>query len=154
MPRGTDPTRKFAAAGFITALVGLADAAYLTSKHLAGTAVPCNLVSGCETVLNSTWAEFYGLPTALYGAIAYFAAFALAFLVFSGNKSLWKAFGLLSSVMFVFSVYLIYLQAWVIKAFCQYCLVSAGTSTILFLIFLLSLCFAGNKQSSDTTPEN
>jgi len=132
------PGRKLSAGASITALVGLVDAGYLTSKHFAGTAVPCNLVSGCETVLNSQWAEVFGLPTALYGAIAYFAAFAMAFLVYSGKIRLWAVFGLLSALMFLFSVFLIYLQAVVIGAFCQYCLVSAVTSTLLFLIYVIS----------------
>jgi len=135
------PRRAFTAAAFIIALIGLADAAYLTSKHLSGAAVPCNLVSGCETVLTSQWAEILGLPTALYGALAYFIAFALAFLAFSGRHRLWNLFGMISAVMFLFSIFLVYLQAAVIGAFCQYCLVSAATSTMLFLIFLASRFF-------------
>lgn len=141
----TAPGRIFSAAAFVIALVGLADAGYLTSKHFAGENVPCNLVTGCETVLQSQWAEMFGLPTALYGALAYFAAFALAFLVFSGNTRLWNLFGILSAVMFVFSLFFVYLQAAVIGAFCQYCLVSALTSTLLFAVYLISR-FASKRQ--------
>lgn len=134
----TGPGRYLAAGAFITALAGLADAAYLTAKHFSGSAVPCNLVSGCESVLSSEWAEILGLPTALYGVLAYFAVFSTAFLVFSGRRFLWPLYGLLSAVMFLFSIWLIYLQAVVIGAFCQFCLVSAITSTILFVIYLVS----------------
>ncbi len=144
------PGRYVAAGAFVTALVGLADAAYLTSKHLSGAAVPCSLVSGCEVVLTSAWAEIFGIPTALFGAIAYFAAFSISFLVFYGRKNLWPLFGLLSAAMFLFSLWLIYLQAWVIGAFCQYCLVSALTSTVLFSIFLASV-FLRKRDDSMTS---
>ena len=139
LPSNEKTGRFLSGAAFLTALVGLADAGYLTSKHYSGGVVPCNLVSGCETVLNSAWAEFYGIPTALFGVIAYFFAFSLAFLVFSGRSRLWGLFGVVVTGMFLFSLWLLYLQAVVIGAFCQYCLVSAVTSSILFLIFCTSL---------------
>lgn len=134
----TAPPRVISAAGFIIALVGLVDAGYLTAKHYSGTAVPCSLVSGCETVLTSEWSEIFGIPTALYGAVAYFAAFSIAFLVFNGNSKLWNLFGALSSIMFIASLGFIYIQAFVIQAFCQYCLVSAATSTLLFVVYIVS----------------
>ncbi len=130
--------RYFPAAAMLFSLIGLIDSAYLTSKHFSGAAVPCNLITGCETVLTSTYAEFYGIPTALFGALAYFAAFSLALLVWFGNEKLWKLYGALAALMFLFSIWLIYLQAFVIGAFCQYCLISAVTSTFLFLVFLAS----------------
>lgn len=125
-------------AAVITALAGLADSAYLTSNHFAGTAVPCNLVTGCETVLNSSYSEFFGIPTALFGAVAYFTVFSLALLAFFGHEKLWRVFGAVTVVMFFASVWLVYLQAFVIQAFCQYCLFSAVTSTLLFAIFSVS----------------
>lgn len=143
--RNAAPGRLLSGAAFVTALVGLADSGYLTSKHIAGTSVPCSLVTGCESVLNSEWSEIFGLPTALYGAIAYFVTFAVAFLVFSGNTKLWNMFGLVSLTMFLFSVFFVYLQAFVIEAFCQYCLLSAITSTALFCIYLATLFVADKK---------
>lgn len=126
-------------AAIVTSLAGLADSSYLTSKHFAGSSVPCNLFSGCETVLSSSYSEFFGIPTALFGAVAYFTAFSLALLTYFGRERLWSLFGMLASLMFVFSVWFVYLQAFVIKAFCQYCLVSAATSVLLFLIFAVSI---------------
>ena len=76
------PTRgrwiPFAAA--IVALLGLLDAGYLTIQHYTEAPVPCNIVAGCETVLTSAYAQFGGIPTAAYGTLAYFIAFALAIL--------------------------------------------------------------------------
>ncbi|HUF03286.1 MAG TPA: vitamin K epoxide reductase family protein [Aridibacter sp.] len=131
----------FPVAACVASLAGLADSAYLTAKHYSGNEVPCSLITGCEKVLTSSYAEIFGVPTALYGALAYFAAFSLALLVFYGNQRLWNIFGALVSVMAVFTLWLIYLQAFVIEAFCQFCLLSALTTLTLLAIFIASRFF-------------
>lgn len=122
----------------VVTLIGLADSAYLTAKHYTDKNVPCNIFSGCEQVLNSQYAEIFGIPTAAFGTIAYFLAFSLAILTFYGNSKMWNIFGGLVSLMAVFTMWLIYLQAFVIGAFCQFCLISAATTITLFIIFLIS----------------
>ena len=122
----------------VVSLIGLADSAYLTAKHYTGKDVPCNIITGCEQVLNSQYAEIFGVPTAAFGATAYFLAFSLAILTFYGNVKLWNLFGGLVSIMAIFTLWLVYLQAFVIGAFCQFCLISAATSITLFLIYILS----------------
>ncbi|MCB1025009.1 MAG: vitamin K epoxide reductase family protein [Acidobacteria bacterium] len=125
----------------VVALVGLADSAYLTAKHLNGTKVPCSVVSGCETVLTSAYAEFYGIPTAAFGVFAYLAAFSLALLTVFGNRSMWNVFGAFSGLMMLFTLWLLYLQAFVIGAFCQFCLISAATTITLFTIYAVNFIF-------------
>lgn len=124
--------------GAVFAVIGLADAVYLTVHHFTAEPVPCSLVEGCETVLTSSYAEMAGIPIAAFGAIAYFAAFSLAVLAAYGNRPLWNLFGGLAFLMAAASAWLIYLQAFVIGAFCQFCLISAGTSISLFIIYLAS----------------
>lgn len=133
---------KFAIFAAVISLIGLADSAYLTAKHFTDKNVPCNLISGCETVLKSEYAEIYGIPTAAFGAIAYFLAFSLAILTFYGNDKMWSLFGILVVVMTLFTAWLFYLQAFVIGAFCQFCLISTATTTILFVTYLASKYFA------------
>lgn len=129
---------KFAVVAVFFALLGLADAAYLTSKHLMDTQVSCNITTGCERVLTSSYAEIFGIPTAALGLIAYFAAFSSAILTYFNYRKTWFIFGALSGLMAFFSLWLVYLQAFVIGAFCQFCLLSAATSLMLFFIFLVS----------------
>ncbi len=122
----------------VVALVGLADAIYLTVKHFTGEKVPCSLVEGCEQVLTSSYAEIAGIPLAIFGATAYFIVFSLAILAAFGNRLTWTLFGVQVSIMAIFSVWLVYLQGFVIQAFCQFCLISAATTFSLFIIYLIS----------------
>ena len=129
---------KLPLAASLVALGGLIDSAYLTIKHLTDEPVPCSLISGCETVLNSDYAEYNGIPLAALGAVAYFIAFSLALLTAFGNRSLWPVFGVQVVLMSAFTVWLLYLQAYVIGAFCQFCLISAATTFGMLIIFLIS----------------
>ncbi len=127
----------------LVALVGLADSIYLTINHFTGEKVPCSITGGCEAVLTSSYAEVAGVPLALFGAAAYFTAFSLAVLAAFGNRRMWLVFGVAATLMAGFSVYLIYVQKFVIGEFCQFCLLSAATSVTLFLIALFSRFWRG-----------
>ena len=120
------------------ALIGLADSIYLTIHHYTGEKVPCSIVAGCEQVLTSSYAEIAGFPLAAFGALAYFVAFALAILTAFGNRLTWTLFSVQVVLMTVFTAWLFYLQASVIGAFCQFCLLSAATTLTLFFIVLIS----------------
>lgn len=122
----------------LVALVGLCDAIYLTIHHYTGEKVPCSVTGGCEAVLSSSYAEIGGIPLAVFGAAAYFIAFSLAILAAFGNRLMWKLFGFQVTIMAVFSVYLLYVQKYEIKEFCQYCLLSAAVCVTLFAIALFS----------------
>ena len=137
-PRDADAVAKLPLLAAVVALAGVADSIYLTIKHFTGEAVPCSIVEGCEQVLTSEYAEIAGFPLAAFGAIAYFVLFALAILAAFGNRLMWTLFVVQVALMTVFTVWLLYLQAYVIGAFCQFCLLSAATTLTLFLIALIS----------------
>jgi uncharacterized membrane protein len=122
----------------IVALAGLADSVYLTVHHLTAEPVPCTIVAGCETVLTSSYAQLGGVPLAAFGAAAYFVAFALALLTAFGNRLTWMLFGIQVVIMALFTAWLIYLQAYVIGAFCQFCLISAATTFTMLGLFIAS----------------
>ena len=123
----------------IVALIGIADAVYLTVHHYTAEAVPCSLTGGCEQVLTSEDAEIAGVPLAAFGAAAYFIAFSLALLSIYGNRTAWTIFGVQVVLMAIFTGWLIYVQAALIGAFCQFCLLSAATTFTLAILFLISL---------------
>lgn len=144
-------------AAFI-ALLGVADAVYLTVHHYTAEPVPCSLISGCEQVLTSQYATLGGILTAVageaaagisasglgavplagLGGLAYFVAFALALLTAFGDRRMWSLFGIQVILMSIFTAWLIYLQGYVIGAFCQFCLISALTTYTLLVIYVIS----------------
>jgi len=135
-------TAKLPIAGALVALAGLADATYLTIHHLTAEPVPCSIIAGCETVLTSPYAEVAGVPLAAFGAIAYFVAFSLALLAAFGNRMMWTLFGIQVVLMSLFTAWLLYLQGYVIGAFCQFCLISAATTFTMLAIFIASRIFS------------
>lgn len=121
-------------AAAVVSLIGLADSIYLTIEHISGRTVRCTIVQGCSTVLSSAYASYRGVPLALVGAVAYFTVFSLATLAAFEYKFAEKLLVPLLAVMLLVSVWLIYLQAFVIEAFCQFCLLSALVTVVLTVI--------------------
>ncbi len=89
----------------------------------------CTIISGCSEVLSSSYAVVAGVPLAAIGAAAYFSVFSLATLAAFGYRIAGTLLTPLVVAMFLVSLWLIYLQAFVIRAFCQYCLLSAAITT-------------------------
>jgi uncharacterized membrane protein len=120
----------------VVSLVGLADAIYLTVEHVTGQSVRCTIVAGCSEVLSSQYAVVAGMPLAAIGAAAYFTVFSLATLGAFGYRIAGRLMQSLGLLMFMISAWLFYLQAFVIHAFCQFCLLSAAVTTALTIIVL------------------
>src|ERR1700745_3173663 len=100
-------------------LLGLADALYLTIEHVTEQTVRCTILSGCSEVLSSQYAVVAGFPLAAVGAAAYFTVFSLAILALFGYRIAGTILTPLVVAMFFVSVWLFYLQAFVIRQFCQ-----------------------------------
>ena len=122
----------------LLSLVGLADALYLTIQHVTGQSVRCTVTSGCSEVLSSSYAVVGGFPLASLGALAYFSVFSLAILALFGYRIAGKLLLPLVGGMFLVSIYLFYVQAFVIRHFCQYCLLSAAVTTGLMVFAFLA----------------
>ncbi len=122
----------------IVSFLGFLDATYLTVIHYAGLNIGCIITTGCDTVTTSAYSEVFGIPLALFGAIFYLVVF-LSSLMYVDKRTPAILFFLpiLGLGGFLTSLYLIYLQLFVIKALCFYCLLSAGTSTILFILGII-----------------
>ena len=124
----------------VLSLFGFLDAALLTVKHYLGTPLSCPLFGNCEKVLSSPYAAIWGVPVALGGVIYYLVIFILTvsyidtkrigILNFTARLT-WV--GLLASLGFM------YVQIFVIRSLCFWCLLSAVTSTLLFIFGLLQL---------------
>ena len=122
----------------LLSLIGLADAIYLTVQDLTGQSLRCTIVSGCSEVLSSKYAHIGPIPLAVLGAFAYFTVFSLSILAAFGYQFARPLLAALVGVMFLMTLWLLYLQALVIHHFCQYCLLSAAVTTALTAILLNS----------------
>ena len=122
----------------IVSFLGFLDASYLTIEHYRNVVPPCTLTSGCETVLTSSYAVMLGVPTSLWGALFYVIVFLLT-LSYRNAPNRKRTLLLLEIVTigFLASLMFLYLQIYVLKSLCIYCLGSLGTSTLLFVAGLL-----------------
>lgn len=148
-PTPKSAARLYAIAALVS-LVGIADALYLTIEHLTGQSVRCTITTGCDEVLSSSYASVRGLPLAAFGALAYFTVFSLATLAAFGYRRVRSAFALLVAFMLLMTLWLLYLQAFVIGRYCQYCLLSAAVTLSLAAIAIIA---RRQEQSGRTRAE-
>jgi uncharacterized membrane protein len=125
------PTILYTIAALIC-LVGLAEATYLTVMNLTGETAVCGGSASCFEVLGSKYAKIAGIPVAGLGAVAYFSAFTFATFAAFGYRRARTLFALTISAMFLATLWLLFVQAFLLHAFCRYCLFSAA------MIFLLA----------------
>lgn len=137
-------------------LIGLADSIYLTVQHLTGQSVRCAIVTGCSAVLASRYSSVAGIPTAAFGVVAYFLAFSLATLAYYGSTLAVWVLRPVVATMLATTLWLLYLQSFVIRAFCTWCLLSAAITILLTLLTLLEVSAArrsfSSTQAGDRSP--
>ncbi len=120
-----------------TTIGGIAIATYLTILHYAGADPVCvGGTGGCHTVQNSEYAELAGIPVSVIGLAGY-VALALSLLI-PGEPG--RALGMgLALAGAGFSLYLTYLEIWVIEAICQWCVASAILMVALAILMTVRL---------------
>lgn len=118
----------------IFAFLGFLDATYLTIVHYKNLIPPCSIAHGCETVLTSQYAMVGPVPIALIGAVFYLSVVVLLFLSLQTKKRMVINIILaLCLACVVVAAVLVYLQAFVLHAFCQYCLASEVIDVLLLI---------------------
>ncbi len=121
----------YALAG-LAAFVGLSEATYLVVLYLTGDMAVCGGAAGCSEVLTSRYAKIGPVPVAAFGVGAYFLAFACATFAAFGHALARKLFILVVGLMFLATLWFLYVQMFLLHAFCRYCLFSAA------LVFFLA----------------
>lgn len=121
----------------VLALGGVFVSAYLTLYKLGYIGQLSCSIGSCETVQMSKWAKFLGLPVAAWGVAYYVVLLATAIVGtlarFTESRRLSGVVLVLSILGFVFTVYLTSLEAFVIHAYCIYCLSSAAIVTLILI---------------------
>lgn len=121
----------------IVSALGLILSAYLTYYFYAGqSTLFCTAGSGCDVVGSSAYASILGIPVSLLGVIGYMAIIGVSLISLSTRlKWLWLYFISLSALSF--SAYLTFIEIFVIKALCPYCVVSALFAVAIFATLLV-----------------
>lgn len=127
----------------VASIIGFIDSLYLTIIKFTHSPIYCIPGLGsCETVQNSQWSEIWGIPIALLGAIVYLILiFCFVFekkIRILTHYSIFVVFGL-SLFGFLYSLYLTYLEIFVIHTICQWCILSAICMTVVFITTLIRL---------------
>ena len=108
--------------------VGIALTGYLSWVALSGGAVRgCPAGGGCDLVLTSRWATLLGVPTSLWGLLAYTALAAISF-VKRADKH-WSYAWTVAFFGVCYSVYLTVVSLTMLGSACPYCLTSLGLMT-------------------------
>jgi uncharacterized membrane protein len=143
----------------VVALVGFADATYLSVEHFMGVIPPCSITGGCEKVLTGPYAVVLGIPVALAGSI-YYLLIAIGSLLFLESKHISKLEKHNSEILrlslfltipgFLASLWFTMAQIFIIHSYCAYCLGSAIITTVLFILTLVVFRkFGGIKENTN-----
>ena len=144
----------------ILSTIGLVDTGSITLKNWGlFNSLSCpGIKNGCETVLNSPWGTLfensqYNIPLSLAGVITYGSI--LGFSIFLSlnlvspkeklNKIIWWAIFLISCASSVFSILLLNIMFFKIKAYCFFCILSAILSISIFIISMIGAKFESRE---------
>jgi uncharacterized membrane protein len=124
----------------VLALVGVLISTYMTAYKLGALGdIVCG-TGGCQTVQNSPWSSFMGMPVPMIGLAGYGALMLTAIAglqpAFAHRRIVPLALAGGASIGLAFSAYLTYLEAFVIHAWCRWCV---GSAVLAVLIFLFAL---------------
>lgn len=143
----------------IVSILGIFDAGFITYEKMLGVVPPCQPGFACAKVLESPWAYIGPIPLSVYGLVYYFVVLIIGSLYFmqydlklitkkilpeSQNKyaKQLKKYNTqqwmmgLTTFGFFFSLYLLSIMAFIIQGWCLYCLISAFTCIVLFILNL------------------
>ena len=158
----------------VLSLIGFIDATYVTVKFYLRSPLNCLVFKNCSQVINSSYSQIFSIPLSLYGAVFYLTIFLLTVYyvdVTTRRNIHLEPFGpelrveglaeradtkkpaaikiifWLTGFGFLFSLYLLFIQAFLLNQFCLYCLISAAASILLFLNSLYNFKFLFKQDS-------
>jgi uncharacterized membrane protein len=126
----------------VLVVVGLLVSIYMTIYKVTSNEALCLGSGDCSTVNASRYSEVYGIPVAAVGIAGYLAILLVHWYErrekFFERNGLMLIFGL-ALAGFLFTVYLIYVEFAILRAFCPFCLTSQAAMTIIFIISIIRL---------------
>ena len=135
-------------------LLGLFDSLYLLYAYTSPSHPMVCIGAGCDAVRTSAYSTLWGVPLPVFGVLGY----ALLAIVIIAESLLSAplarlaryAFTGITGCGFLFSLYLEYLQGFVIHAYCAWCATSGVVMTALFALAIVNLVRAGPETEPAT----
>jgi phosphatidylglycerol:prolipoprotein diacylglycerol transferase len=112
----------------VLTIIGIGIALYLTYVKFTSSPILCG-IGDCDVVQNSKYAQFLGIHLGVWGLVYYLALFTTFHNKWKKFTQLWLIWGIL------FSTYLTYLEIFVIKAVCDWCLASFANIILINFIW-------------------
>lgn len=120
----------------VLGLGGFLIAQYIYRKKKAKTKLVCPRRSNCDTVIHSDYSKIFGIPVEGLG-MYYYASVVITYCVFlfrPANEIINLVVLGISMSSVLFSIYLVSMQAFVIKQWCAWCLASASISLLILIL--------------------
>jgi uncharacterized membrane protein len=123
----------------ISGIIGFSIAYYIYSyKRNKTKSLVCPLNFHCDPVINSKYSKIFGFPVEVLG-LMYYAIISVAYIFFwlspfSVNFWFTQSVVWASAAAFIFSIYLTYIQAFTLKNWCSWCLVSAALCVVILVL--------------------
>lgn len=124
----------------VLSVLGLLVSIYMTIYKVTNNESMCIGSGGCSIVNASGYSEVRGIPVAVFGVLGYLTILALLYLenkseFFQTNGGMLQFAVTLTG--FLFTVWLIYVEVALIKAYCPFCITSQVAMTIIFILTVI-----------------
>lgn len=125
----------------VLAVVGLVISLYIRHKKSKNEKLVCVIGDDCDKVIRSEYAKTFGVDNIILGILYYIFLIGVflidGFYGFLGISFYWNILLFVTGLAGLTSLYLVYIQIFVLKEWCEYCLVTALVNILVFLILLL-----------------
>lgn len=124
---------------YVFGIIGVLDTLYLIYHKMRGTEVACFFFpkEWCYKVQHAPQSKTFGIPNSISGFFIYLAILILTFL-YAGGLNVFLPIQILVGIGFLFSLYFLYVQGFVLRAFCTWCVLSFLNFTVMaYAVFLI-----------------
>lgn len=128
---------EFTASLIVLSILGIFISGHLIKKRVKKQPLVCPINGNCEKVVSSKWNNIFFIKNDLLGLIYYIIILMLAIYLFFISINLLFITKIISGLALLFSLFLLIIQAKVIKKFCFYCLISAIITLFIFINLLI-----------------
>lgn len=123
---------QFITSFILLSLLGIFNSGYLVYSHYKKKHLVCPTNGNCNAVTESKWSSIFLIRNDILG-IFFYLAMLISIFLFLKNPSIKIFIQVISGLGVLFSLFLIYIQAYVIKKYCFYCLISSLLTLLIFL---------------------